>query len=289
LIEGTYQSTAKKTWADFRVEYQEKILDGRDPQTRRISLNALDHFERIVGPKKMVAVKTAAVDAYRAGRRTEGGKKAGELVSPATVNKELRHLRAAFKKAHQWGYLPLVPSFGFEREPKRLPTYVSAEHFAAIYRACDRARMPDGLTFGAGDWWRALLVMAYMTGWRIGELLALRREDLDLDAGTAVTRAEDNKGGRDEQADWHPVVVSHLRKIPGFDSVVFPWNHNRRTLHAEFAKIQEAAGVCLPCASSHQHSRYCYVYGFHDLRRAFATMNADRLTRCRRSCGTRAT
>ena len=33
--------------------------------------------------------------------------------------------------------------------------------------------------------WRALLVTAYMTGWRIGSLLALRREDVDLETGFA--------------------------------------------------------------------------------------------------------
>ncbi len=43
---------------------------------------------------------------------------------------------------------------------------------------------------------------------------------------------------------FHPVVVEHLRR---------------------------------PCREEHQHTPACYLYGFHDLRRAFATMNADRL------------
>src|SRR5262249_13766701 len=118
----------------------------------------------------------------------------------------------------------------------------------------------------------------YMTGWRISDMLGLKREDLDLDAGTAVTRWGDNKGKRDELVKLHPVVVDHLRKLAGFDPPVFPWNHNRRTLQTEFAKLQEAAGIHLPCSESHKHSRFCHVYGFHDLRRAFATMNADKLT-----------
>ena len=59
---------------------------------------------------------------------------------------------------------------------------------------------------------------------------------------------------------------------------MFPWNHDQRTPHTKFAEIQEAAGVHLACHGEHEHTRYCHVYGFHDLRRAFATMNADKLT-----------
>jgi integrase len=117
-----------------------------------------------------------------------------------------------------------------------------------------------------------------MTGWRISEILALRRDDLDLKAGTAITRAEDNKGKRDEAVNLHPVVVEHLRKLAGFTPNVFHWPHDRRTLQTEFAKLQEAAEIKLPCLAEHTHSRFCYVYGFHDLRRAFATMNADKLS-----------
>ena len=99
-----------------------------------------------------------------------------------------------------------------------------------------------------------------------------------MTAGTAITRWEDNKGKRDERVKLHPVVVEHLRRVPGFDPAVFPWNGDRRTLQEQFAMIQEAAGIKLPCRGNHEHTRYCYLYGFHDLRRAFASMNAEKLT-----------
>jgi integrase len=120
--------------------------------------------------------------------------------------------------------------------------------------------------------------MGYMTGWRIADMLALRRDRLDLEAGTALSRAEDNKGRRDELVRLHPVVVEHLRPLAGFSPTVFPWGHTWSALYAHFAGIQEAAGVKLLCDGDHEHTRFCHVYGFHDLRRAFATMNADKLT-----------
>ena len=117
-----------------------------------------------------------------------------------------------------------------------------------------------------------------MTGWRIGEILALRRDDLDLDAGTAITRSEDNKGGRDELVPLHPIVVDHLRMVTSFEPVIFPWYHNRERLWSCFRTIQKAAGIHLPCRGRHEHTPTCHYYGFHDIRRAFATNNAASLS-----------
>lgn len=50
-----------------------------------------------------------------------------------------------------------------------------------------------------------------MTGWRISELLAVRRDAVDLDKG--IAEAEDNKGGREERVKLHPIVVEHLRRL----------------------------------------------------------------------------
>jgi integrase len=278
LTTGTYQSQARKSWPDFRREYEAKKVALMDGPTRRLTLEALDHFERAVRPQRMAALNTQAVDEFIARRAQDPGQKKGAAVSPATVNKELRHLRAALNMACEWGYLPKAPKFHMLREPKKLVTYIGPEHFAAIYRACDRARLPQGLPFPVADWWRGLLVFGYMTGWRISDLLGLRRDDLDLEAGTAITRWEDNKGKRDERVKLHPVIVAHVRKVSSFDPAVFPWNHNRRTLDVEFHRIQRAAGIDLPCHRRHEHTPACHLYGFHDLRRAFATLNASRLT-----------
>jgi integrase len=279
LTAGTYQKQARRSWEDFRQEYRERVLDGLAVGTRGQAEISLDHFERIVKPLRVSAVSSAHVADFIAARRKEPGRKEGDALSPHSINKDLRHLKAALRVAVEWGYLAHMPKVRMEKAPKRLPTYVTGDHFAAVYQACDKARRPADLpNIPAADWWRALMVMGYMTGWRVADMLALRRDQLDLEAGTAVSLAEDNKGKRDERVKLHPVVVDHLKRLAGFTPTVFPWNANRRELYVEFARLQEAAGIKLPCARQHKHTRYCHVYGFHDLRRAFATMNADKLT-----------
>jgi integrase len=100
-------------------------------------------------------------------------------------------------------------------------------------------------------------------------MLELKRADVNLDTAMAVTRFRDNKGKRDQLVPLHPLVVEHLQKLAGFDPRVFPWNHPVRLVFEEFHRLQEAAKV-KPADKE--------FYGFHDLRRAFATMNADKMT-----------
>ena len=176
----------------------------------------MNHFERIVKPVRMTAITTRTLAEFAAERQREPTRTLGRSISPATVNKELRHLRAVLRKASKWGYLPRVPEIEFLREPGKLPTYVTPEHFAKLYANAGAARWPDAGPFDAADWWRGLLVTAYMTGWRIGSLLALRWDDVDLDTGWAVSRAADNKGKRDQRIPLHPLVVEHLRKLVSF-------------------------------------------------------------------------
>ena len=280
LDTGVHQPNNRKAWAEFRTEYEERILSGLAPKTQDAATDSLGHFERIVRPGRVQAITTAVLDEFIAKRRQEAGLKPGSVVSPATINKDLRHIKAAMRVAREWGYLPEVPKVRMVKEPQRLPTYVTPDHFDLIYsKACDLAKFPkvEGAAYSPADWWRALVVTAYMTGLRVGELLAVRTEDLNLDAGELIARWDDTKADRDEVIPLHPVVIEHLRKIAGGSPLVLPWPHDPRTLWAEFTRIQTEAGIHLTCRDRHEHTPSCHVYGFHDFRRAFATVNAPRL------------
>ncbi len=273
LAAGVYENTSRKRWQEFVVEYESKVMVGMEAGTRESAQYAINHFERIAKPVKMQSITSKTIANYVAARRFEKKYRNSEgspLVSPATVNKELRTLRAILRKAVRWGFLAKPPEIDFLREPGKLAVYVTPEHFAKLYVACDKARWPEQQPYPAADWWRGLLTMAYMTGWRIGSLLALRWEDVDLDAATAISRATDNKGKRDQKIPLHPLVVEHLAKLKSFSPLMFSWDHSRPSLFAQYRAIQNAAKVKPEGSKAH--------YGFHDLRRAFATMNAANLT-----------
>ena len=98
-----------------------------------------------------------------------------------------------------------------------------------MYDACDTLTRPEGRRYPA-DWWKALLCFAYMTGWRVGEILDLRRDDVDLEVGVAIVDANSTKGRREARVELHPIVVDHLRAIVEFQPFVFDWPHHERTL-----------------------------------------------------------
>lgn len=283
LVTGTYMSDSRQTWESFRARLNEH-LEGRYREKSQVSAKlSIDTFERIAKPNKMKSITADLIDRFIASRIKEDAQRKGpggkpKKVSPSTVNRELRYLKAALRLAYDWKYITEVPRIRFLKPLDKLPTFVTPEHFAAIYSACDSAKFPgDVPNVSPADWWRCLMVFLFMTGWRIGQTLSLRWEDVDLDGGTALTKAGDNKGGRDQQIELHPIVIDHLRKIVGsFDPNVFPWSNNLRLLWTQFRRIQESAK--LPDDSPlGRHGKAGSWYGFHDLRRGFATANASAL------------
>jgi integrase len=292
LTLGTYERDKgnRTTWEEFRDLYRRHGLLSlnRTAGTVADSLESLDKFSDLAGlaEKTVDAVSQARLDTFIEKRAAEPGKKPGSKVSPATVNKDLRHIKAALRWGFKRGFFKALPQVDFQREPERLKQYVTPEHFADLYANCSAARLPDEGHFKPEDWWQALLMFCQMTGWRIGEILALQWVDVDLDKGHALTRAKDNKGRRDALVPLHPVVIEHIRPLKTFHPSVFPWEHHRRTLDVEFARIQDAAGINLPCpvtgrlkgdeprpGDAHECTDACHRYGFHDERRAFATLN----------------
>lgn len=300
LTLGTYESdrNERETWGDFFAKYNETLTaeetsgEKRSGSVREI-LVSMKHFERILSLKDrpMSYITTERIDKFRTARRTEKGKNPGSMVSPATINKDLRHIKAALRLAVEWKYLGEMPNIKFDREPEKLPTFISSEDFAKIYGSCEKAALPDDFHAGAPAWWQAMLVFGQMTGWRRGETLTLKWGNVDLEKGHAVTRAAFNKGRRDEITPLHPVVVEHLKRIKPdamplvlAEKRVFPWSDCDEYIYGEFARIQDAAGIKLNCPNKDlpwhgECTDCCHRYSFHDERRGFASANAMNMTR----------
>jgi hypothetical protein len=99
LTTGTYRAHSKVTWESFVREYDERILAGLAARTRPQVLTSLAHFARLVRPGRVSGLTTAGIDQFIAARRREPGDKKGSLLSPATVNHDLRHLKSALRVA----------------------------------------------------------------------------------------------------------------------------------------------------------------------------------------------
>lgn len=276
LSQSLYTGIIPKSWPEFRKELKRKELHLLKPSTQETYRIALDNFERIIHPDKMAHLNTRVIDDYRSKRSKEKGIKGG-VISAATVNNELRTLRAVLKHAKRWNYVQNVPEFRFIKEPERIPRYVTVEHFEAIYGACHVATRPTDLPYDAPTWWRAFLIFQWMTGWRRSEPLHLLTSELDLETGEAITLAEDNKGNRDDRVPLHPVVVEHLQGMKSFRPEVFPWDLSSKALYTQYYRIQAEAGIELQCREKHDHTESCKYYGFHDLRRSFASVTAGQV------------
>lgn len=317
LEAGTYRSVEKVTWQEFRSQWESQILPCKRPATQEQYRDSLDHFERIIKPGRLATITAQTIDQFVATRLREPGKGRDAdgkplPVSRATVNHDLRVVKLFLRTAHEWELFAKVPRIRMLKELRHEIRQVSAEHFNAMFEAAAGAVLPQhvGQNYSAGDWWQTLLATAYLTGMRIGELLALQWPDVDLEAGTYTTRAEQNKAGRDETLPLHPVVVEQLKRIRGFKPHVFPWEYDDRTLYAEFHRVQAAAGIiafkherkpadALPrkgqpkrlpnapgdgsAAAPKPAKRWQRPrvegkpYGFHDLRRSFGSIQATRV------------
>ena len=278
LIQGISTGYAASNWQKFVDDFREKKLARLRPNSRLAYENAISHFERICKPAKTSDLDTKAIDNYTAKRLSERGLKPGSKTSPATVNKELRAIKRLVRVAKEWKKLAEVPHIEFVREPDVGITFISASDFAKLYAACDAATKPAIQGIDSADWWRGFLLYLYMTGWRVREVLKLRREDVDLEKGVATTRAADNKGRTESTVPLHPIVVEHIRKLKSFAPAVFPWHDDDYQLWPQLRLIQAKAGIAKVCRKDHEHNDACKRFGFHDLRRGFATANAANLT-----------
>ena len=196
LAAGVYENLRRKPWADFEEEFEAKVMAGMKPGTRDATQYALNHLNRIIKPGRMAAITSSTIADY-VGPPTRRRKASEESPAGFPGDDQQRIADApgrCLRKANRWGYLANASRIRLSERTGQAADVCYPGRLRQSYAACDVGPIPAELPTPAADWWRGLLTMAYMTGWRIGSLLALRWQQVDLKAGTAISLAGDNKG-----------------------------------------------------------------------------------------------
>jgi len=154
------------------------------------------HFKGL----RLDAIDLRKIEAYKASKL--GGEKP---LSPKTINNHLTVLRKLLDVAVEWKRLSHVPKFKWLKVPK--PRFDFFDFDEA-----------ERLIAGAAPEWRCMITLGLRTGLRIGELLALRWEDVDLRAAhlnvrQAVARGRIGtpKGGRSREVPLSPQALDALK------------------------------------------------------------------------------
>jgi len=123
------------------------------------------HFGNVI----IKTIDTKSIENYTSKRVDMG-------LKPASINRELTMVRFMLKKANDWHYLDKIPKVSFLKLSKNPIKFLSIDE---IERLLEHSSV----------WLKPILIVLRNTGMRIGELLALRLEDVDLQRGYILVRS----------------------------------------------------------------------------------------------------
>lgn len=211
----------------------------------RSSVRVAQHLTRLGGyfrGKTLREITPWLVEKYKRDRLQ--GTVHRRPIRPTTVNRELSCLRRLFNLAIQWGKTESNPVRGvkFFREDGRRERILSPEELQRLLAACTEHSRP-------------FVLLALNTGMRLGEILSLTWEQVDLDRGViTLTRTKNGKVRKVPLNGW---VQETLRSFPRSGSWVFGGEKPYGAIKTAWLAACRRAGI-----------KSCR---FHDLRHTWAS------------------
>lgn len=229
LVEAALSTSTRsregRRFAEFAVEYLGTFCAANnkfatlEAKESILRVHLLPEFAR----SRLEEVNARSIEAYKA-------KKLGGGLSPKTVNNHLTVLRKLLSVASEWGLIEHVPPVKWVRVPPQKFDFLSFEEAERLVNAAD----PE---------WRAAILVGLRCGLRLGEIVGLRWEDVDLVTGRLVVsravsrgRVGSPKNGRAREVPLGIEVLRTLkahRRLKG--ELVFP-GPNGRLLHRNETK-----------------------------------------------------
>jgi integrase len=265
-----FESNGKTTLTTFyRKWYLPQKLFEATEGTKGTYEVALRQWQLATGDPPLREIKDETVALFRDYLLRQSGRKQNSTKSVNTVRTEMQMIQTLLDKCGPpgpknrdgRGLLKVVPWAQRPRKELRIPKTVSLDSLGKCYAAANEMELPSVAGIQTGDWWRALLVVAYNTGLRHASLFALRWEHVEWENCRATIPASCMKSRRPQVIHFNRVTLKHLQRIRRVSGPVFPFPQARRRFWQLLHLLQKRAGI--PEAE---------WFGLHGLRRTLATL-----------------
>ncbi len=277
-IEAEPAPQAEPDFHSFATDwFERRKLDGLRPRTLEhlewvLSYHLLPHFHAL----KLGEITPQAIDRYTAAKVKEG------RLANATINKTVTVLGSVLELALEYGLIASNPAVGRRRKLQTTKTTRPFLEPAQIGVLLAAAGALDAEDRTGRRYRRPLLATLAYAGLRIGELLALRWQDIDLAGGSIAVREAKTAAGvrsvdiqpelRDELAIWKASTSFGDR-----DDLAFPTGTGRPNSRGNIRKrvlLRAVERANQELAAASEDERLPEDLSPHALRRSFASMLA---------------
>lgn len=276
VLEAEYRLVGKteKTFGDFaRKEFKAYAQANNSPaeidrKKKALEMHLLPFFQhmylRDIGPREVEQYK-----AEKMSERMRGADGEVKIVTraPKTIANHLSVLRKALVLARDYGEIDAVPRVKMPVLPDVKFDFLTFEEADAFVAASGEERDPT---------WSAMILVAVRAGLRIGELRALRWENVDTERGTIHVKQNATVDGKIKAPK-----NNRFRIVPlGDDARAALRGH--RHLRGPFVFCDERGGMLLeheckhPCRRVSKRAKIGRTIYWHVLRHTFASHLAMR-------------
>lgn len=216
----------RKTYLEYKIEHTRDI-NSFAQSTRRIYQDALKNFERIIGvPNLLLDVTPTIIHNWQNKRRIEMAGKRSTILSPTSINMELRCLKAFFEHAKDMKLLTTNPAESINY----LTIEKSAEEEEHQHLSHEQIRVLLEATKSSEE----INLMAHIyifAGLRCQEGTHLRWQDIDFNRNILSIKAWGGwtlKDHEDREMPINPELFKALQAAPRNSELVCPGKYGIR-------------------------------------------------------------
>jgi len=221
--------------------YEPLKLRSRRPNTKRLYRYSLRAFNQHLGRAAKLSDLTNDTLSTFAAWRLDAG------VGKKSVNRDLFNLLALWRWLHIKGYVKNWPDVAMETPPIRVPIALLRDEVDRMMEAIAAEDMPVG-ELAAPVFWRALMLVIWDTGERIGAVMAITWDRVDLDAGWVRFNAESRKGATEDNLlpiaiDTREALAELRGRSRRREGLVYPWPYSGTYIYHRLGRIMRRAGL----------------------------------------------